>query len=154
MKKAAKEIMNECEETLVTTNEVIYAEAYVITEKLNGKSENYNNRRKNKQPLWKMKVERDISEIRGEVAILDELLRRVKLKSGKLNKMKKKYTMKKRKDLPPLKETSLSPLLIFLILTPLSYELNNTGYGYKIGEEKINHLFYMDDLKLYGKNDK
>ena len=21
-------------------------------------------------------------------------------------------------------------------------------------EEKINHLFYMDDLKLYGKNDK
>ena len=39
-------------------------------------------------------------------------------------------------------------------LTPLSYELNDTGYGYKIGEEKINHLFYVDDLKLYGKNDK
>ena len=38
--------------------------------------------------------------------------------------------------------------------TPPSYELNDTGYGYKIGEEKINHLFYMDDLKLYGKNDK
>ena len=35
-KKAAKEIMNECEEILVTTNEVIYAGAYVITEKLNG----------------------------------------------------------------------------------------------------------------------
>ena len=133
--------MNECEETLVTTNEVIYAEAYVITEKLNGKPKNYNNKRKNKQPLWKMKVEKDINEIRGEVAILDELLRRVKLKSGKLNKMKKKYTIKKRKDLPPLKETSLSPLLFFLTFTPLLYELNNTGYGYKIGEEKINPCF-------------
>ena len=49
---------------------------------------------------------------------------------------------------------SLSPLLYLLALTPISYELNDTGYGYKIGEEKINHLFYMDDLKLYGKNDK
>ena len=40
--------MNECEETLVTTNEVIYAEAYVITEKVIGKLKNYNNRRKHK----------------------------------------------------------------------------------------------------------
>ena len=44
-KKAAKEVMNECEETLVTTNEVIYSGAYVVTEKLNGKPKNYNNRR-------------------------------------------------------------------------------------------------------------
>ena len=29
--------MNECEETLITTNEATYAAAYVITEKLNGK---------------------------------------------------------------------------------------------------------------------
>ena len=49
---------------------------------------------------------------------------------------------------------SLSPLLFCMALTLLSYELNDTGYGYKIEEEKINDLFYMDDLKLYGKNDK
>ena len=48
---------------------------------------------------------------------------------------------------------SLSPLLFCLALATLSYELNNTGYGYNIYEEKINHLFSMDDLKLYGKND-
>ena len=94
--------MNEYEETLVTTNEVIYAGAYVITERLNGKPRNYNNRRNHKQPLWKTKIEKEINEIRGEVAILDELLRGVKLKSRKLNKMKKKYAMKKRED---LKET-------------------------------------------------
>ena len=49
---------------------------------------------------------------------------------------------------------SLSPLLFCSALTTLPYELNDTGYGYKIGEEKINHLFYMDDWKLYGKNDR
>ena len=49
---------------------------------------------------------------------------------------------------------SLSPLLFCLALTPLSYELNDTGYGYKIREKNINYLFYMDDLKLYGKNNK
>ena len=87
--KAVKEIMNECEETLVTTNEVIHAEAYVTTEKLNVKPKNYNNSRKNKQLLWKTKIEKEINVIRGEVAILDELLRGFKVKSRKLNKMKK-----------------------------------------------------------------
>ena len=36
---------------------------------------------------------------------------------------------------------------------PLSYEPNNTGYGCNTYGEKINHLFYIHDLKLYGKND-
>ena len=33
----------------------------------------------------------------------------------------------------------------------LSIELRNTDYGYKTTFKK--HLFYMDDLKLYKKND-
>ena len=49
---------------------------------------------------------------------------------------------------------SLSPLLFCLALIALSYELNDTGHRYNIEEEKINHLFYMDDLKLCGKSDK
>ena len=61
--------MNECEEILVTTNEVIQVGAYVITEKLNGKPKNYNNRRKHKQSVWKNKIEKEINEIRGGVAI-------------------------------------------------------------------------------------
>ena len=44
---------------------------------------------------------------------------------------------------------SLSPLLFCLSLVPLSHLLNNTGYGYKINNKRINHLFYTDDLKLY-----
>ena len=49
---------------------------------------------------------------------------------------------------------SLSPLLLCFSLIPLTNELNNTKYGYDIYEKAINHLFYMDDLKLYAKNDK
>ena len=35
-----KEILNDIEETIETTNEIIYAAAYVLTEKLNGKAKN------------------------------------------------------------------------------------------------------------------
>ena len=39
-------------------------------------------------------------------------------------------------------------------LNPLSQELQKTGYGYQLDEQtKINHLFYVDDLKLYGISD-
>ena len=32
--------------------------------------------------------------------------------------------------------------------------LQKTGYGYQLDEQtKINHLFYVDDLKLYGTSD-
>ena len=48
---------------------------------------------------------------------------------------------------------SLSPLLFCLSLMPLSRELNQTGYGYNIQKRSINHQFYMDDLKLFAKDD-
>ena len=48
---------------------------------------------------------------------------------------------------------SLSPLLFCLCLIPLTMELNRANLGYKISEKSISHLFYMDDLKLYAKND-
>ena len=49
---------------------------------------------------------------------------------------------------------SLSPLLFTMSLNPLSQELQKTGYGYQLDEKtKINHLFYVDDLKLYGTSD-
>ena len=39
-------------------------------------------------------------------------------------------------------------------LNPLSQELQKTRYGYQLDEQtKINHLFYVDDLKLYATSD-
>ena len=50
---------------------------------------------------------------------------------------------------------SLSPLLFVISLIPLTTILNNTLKVYKLNNEiMLNHLLYMDDLKLYGKNDK
>ena len=49
---------------------------------------------------------------------------------------------------------SFSPLLFTMPLNPLSRELQKTGYGYQLDKQtKINHLFYVDDLKLYGTSD-
>ena len=88
-KIATKEILYECEEKLETLNEVIYAGAYVVTEKLNGKPKKFTNRRVNTKPRWKERTQKEINELRGEVSILDELLSGVKVKSRILNRMKK-----------------------------------------------------------------
>lgn len=50
---------------------------------------------------------------------------------------------------------SLSPLLFVMIMIPLSQRLE-AMQGYKLKHEtrSINHLLFMDDLKLYAKNDK
>ena len=47
---------------------------------------------------------------------------------------------------------SLSPLLFILSLVPLSLILDQSPKGYQISSSstRINHLVYMDDVKLYG----
>ena len=51
---------------------------------------------------------------------------------------------------------SLSPLLFMITLIPLTYILRNSRPGYEFAKsgEKINHLLYMDDLKLHARNEK
>ena len=50
---------------------------------------------------------------------------------------------------------SLSPLLFVLVMIPLPMVLRQTKASYKLkrGGKKINHLLFMDDLKLFGKNE-
>ena len=51
-------------------------------------------------------------------------------------------------------DDSLSPLLFTMSPNLLNQEIQKTGYGYQPDEQtKINHLFYVDDLKLYGTSD-
>ena len=53
---------------------------------------------------------------------------------------------------------SLSPLLFVISMLPLSFLLNRElpKVGFQVGNagEVINHLFFMDDLKLYAKNER
>ena len=48
---------------------------------------------------------------------------------------------------------TLSPLLFCVALAPLSALINKSGYGFKTNSMVISHLFYMDDLKTFAKND-
>jgi len=49
---------------------------------------------------------------------------------------------------------SLSPLLFVLALMPLSIVLRNINKGYVVHKDlqKVNHLLYLDDIKLYAKS--
>ena len=49
---------------------------------------------------------------------------------------------------------SLSPLLFCISLFPLTELINKHKYGYDCYNKRFNHLFYMDDLKIFAKNDK
>ena len=48
-------------------------------------------------------------------------------------------------------------LLLFIIaIMPLNHILRKCTAGYKLArsQEKVNHLMYMDDIKLFAKNEK
>ena len=49
---------------------------------------------------------------------------------------------------------SLSPLLFVMSLIPLTLALRQMkqGYSFQKGKSKLNHLLFMDNLKLYGSN--
>ena len=51
---------------------------------------------------------------------------------------------------------SLSPLVIIIGLSPLILILRkaNAAYEFSESKEKINQMLFMDDLKLYSKNEK
>ena len=51
---------------------------------------------------------------------------------------------------------ALSPLLFIIAMMPLNHILRKCTAGYKLSrsQEKINHLMYMDDIKLFAKNER
>ena len=63
---------------------------YVVAEKLNGKPNKFTNRRVNKNLCWKERIEKEINELRGEMLILYESIKGVKVKSRILINNKEK----------------------------------------------------------------
>ena len=51
---------------------------------------------------------------------------------------------------------ALSPLIFIIAMIPLNHipRKCTTGYKFSQSQEKINHLMYMDDIKLFAKNEK
>ena len=50
---------------------------------------------------------------------------------------------------------ALSPLVFIIAVMPLNHILRKCPAGYKLSrsQEKINHLMYLDDIKLFAKNE-
>ena len=48
------------------------------------------------------------------------------------------------------------PLLFAVCLLPLTHVLRDAapGFPFASNEQKVNHLLFMDDLKLYASNEK
>ena len=55
-----------------------------------------------------------------------------------------------------LRGDALSPILFIIAMMPLNHIHRKCTAGYKLSksQEKINHLIYMDDIKLFAKNEK
>ena len=72
---------------------------------------------------------------RVEIICKDEILGEVKIKTG------------------IFQGDTLSPLLFFISMIPLTSILRKAAPGYEFASSKvkINHLLYMDDFKLYGR---
>ena len=53
-------------------------------------------------------------------------------------------------------EDAQSPLLFVIAIMPLTHIFRKCTGEYKFNEsqEKLNHLMYMDDIKLFAKNEK
>ena len=49
-------------------------------------------------------------------------------------------------------EDSHPPLIFVICMIPLSKVLCKAKAGYRLGDVKINHLLFMDDLKMFAKN--
>ena len=51
---------------------------------------------------------------------------------------------------------ALSPLLFVIVMMPLNHILRKCTGGNELtkSKEKINHLMFMDDIKLFAKNEK
>ena len=93
---ATRKILEDLKPNLTQLNEIIYASAKVL-ENICIKDTKQRNRNHNKKPGWKLRIEREIEIIRGEISIMEEFTRSEnikKFKSRKARKVKKEYKLK------------------------------------------------------------
>ena len=64
--------------------------------------------------------------------------------------------MKQRSKEVFFQNDALSPLPFIIIMMPLNHILRKCTAGYKLSksQEKINYLMFMDNIKLFAKNEK
>ena len=88
---------------ITTLNELTYSTAKAITERC-GKKKKNRNKTSHKQPAWKRKIQEEIEAIKGELSILEDLLKGINVKTRKGGKVKRKYKLQNENDITTAKE--------------------------------------------------
>ena len=101
--KAIKLILHNTNSNITILNEILYSTALVIT-KQSGIKIRKRKLNKRKQPAWKEKIEREITNMRSELSIIDEVERGVNVHCGRLRKIKRKYRIKTDSDIATTSE--------------------------------------------------
>jgi hypothetical protein len=138
---------------------IIYSGALTII-RLNGSKEidQTNNIKAKELPKWERRLNKRINNIRRDLGRITQYLKGIN--SNHLNNCIQSILDNNRIHCLKYNEynktliDSLSPLWFCLAINPLTNLLNSTGYGFNIRHNnttlsKLNHLLYMDDIKLY-----
>jgi hypothetical protein len=138
---------------------IIYSGALTII-RLNGSKEidQTNNIKAKELPKWERRLNKRINNIRRDLGRIIQYLKGIN--SNHLNNCIQSILDNNRIHCLKYNEynktliDSLSPLWFCLAINPLTNLLNSTGYGFNIRHNnttlsKLNHLLYMDDIKLY-----
>ena len=102
---ALKKIVTEMNIELTTINNLFYATAKAITNDLGIRMKKKRKSHVNKEPKWKIRIQKEIDSLRAEISIIDEFLRDVDVRTRKSRKIKKKYNIKDKNSLQIAKET-------------------------------------------------
>ena len=136
------------------TAELLYIDQHVLNES--------KNRRKNVAMAWidyKKAYDMVPQSCLRMYKILHKIINFIEKKNEKLESWinsRKKSLAETKIQRGIFQGDSLSPQLFIIAMIPLSHILSKCTAGYKLSrsQEKINHLMYMDDIKLLAKNEK
>ena len=154
-------------EGITNTDDLIYAGAVVVTEELGVRNKIGT---KPKEPLWKRRLTTQVKEMRRDLSRVTALLQGRMLKEHHKRELEQKYKIAEiglehvssngerlrsvsiRRGI--FQGDSLSPLLFVVSMIPLSLVLRKCEAGYTYAKNtKVNHLLFMDDLKLYARSE-
>ena len=90
---------------LTELNQLIYATAKVLQSKCGIRCKKKKPRlTPHKKPRWKLKIEKEIETMRSEISILEELQKNKDVRTGKACKVKRKYKLENKDQIPSIIE--------------------------------------------------
>ena len=101
---AIQEFWDDMELDINDANTTFYVQAKTVESKLGVKRIKKIKPDKNKNPKWKINIEKDIKMMRGEMLILGEIERNKDPKTRKARKVIRKYEITSTIDIPSIKE--------------------------------------------------